>query len=418
MFRLTKPTAPRYSDWEPITQLALAETVKVLDAGRIDPADAYDVACAIAARAQRRTVRQSSLDRVSGRNLVGRYVWDKLGKQAFARLILGCSTQQDWDALRGNREKDSDAQQQIDVGTYASIRDSGDMLRAEPHQAAAAAKRLQDELKAADAAEEAHEAAKERGDDKKPSNGCSWTQELHGEHDFQAGPVVDHPEIRAFADRLRGRAKRTVKRDDEGSLVRGRSIAQWAAGAYRTPLGTQQPAKAPLAVSILIDVSSSTERIKGDIWDAATALAQAVCDAGHKVGIDAWGSRTAKTPKPLVAWGEPIKNFRPLDLDPNTMLRHSALPLMGRLQASAPVGYQQVCIVITDGATQEGDRADFLRLAKVPSIYWVIAPTTMEAHDLLPRDGEDGWVAKVACGADGAIDVALGDTMLGCLIDA
>lgn len=234
--------------------------------------------------------------------------------------------------------------------------------------------------------------------------------------------AVTTPTMQRFADRLRGRAKVGERRDDEGNTVRGRSLAQWTAGAYRTPLGLRIPAPAKLAVSILGDLSGSTGTggVASAIWDSVSTLAKAVEESGNLVAVESWGDKTPSAENaPLIGWGECVRSIR---IDASTKLEgtnmaRSAEPLMGRLQATAPNGVQHIAIIVTDGATDASDRANFLRKAGCPCIYWVVSYDLSSAKAIAPS-ADEGWAAVVTSGVESALDVALGETMLGVLIGA
>lgn len=431
MFKLTAPPKPRAANWDNIAEAAIHSAISLADRGVIDCEDRHRIADGIA----HRILRKETNSTTDGGALVDRAFHDLLGGKGYARRVLDCSTNADWDKLR----------EVTKAKFYAGNNVTGQWLRLAEYiersiEASVNANRgevseydynvaetkqfvdrllqdLQEAQQSGEAADEREAANKEHGID--PSLGVRST---HSGKSFVYTDAVTTPTMQRFADRLRGRAKVGERRDDEGNIVRGRSLAQWSVGAYRTPLGLRTPAPAKLAVSILGDLSGSTGvgGVAAAIWDSVSTLAKAVEESGNLVAVESWGDKTPSADNaPLIGWGERVRSIR---IDANTKLEgtnmaRSAEPLMGRLQATAPNGVQHIAIIVTDGATDTKDRENFLRKAGCPCIYWVVSYDLSSAKALAPSTDE-GWAAVVTSGVESALDVALGDTMLGVLIGA
>ena len=431
MFKLTTPPKPRAANWENIADAAIHSTIGLAKRGVIGADDRHRIAEGIA----HRLLRSNTNSTTDGGVLVDRAFYELLGSKAYARRVLDCNTEQDWEGLfdvisRRLGSSGAGVRRWFDTADdiAASIENS---VQAQANPSSVPSYNLSEALQYVDrllqdvqeaqqsgeAADEREAANKEQGID--PSLG---ERSNHSGKWFTYTDAVTTPTMQRFADRLRGRAKVGERRDDEGNIVRGRSLAQWTAGAYRTPLGLRTPAPAKLAVSILGDLSGSTAHggINRAIWDSIGTLAKAVEESGNLVAVEYWGDKVPSSENaPLIAWGEPV---RAIATDAGTKyegtnMARSAEPLMGRLQATAPSGVQHLAIIVTDGATDSSDRAKFLRKAGCPCIYWVVSADLSSAKAIAPS-ADEGWAAVVASGVESALDVALGETMLGVLIGA
>jgi hypothetical protein len=430
MFKLTAPSKPRAANWDVIAEAAIHSAISLAERGVIDGEDRHRIADAIA----HRILRKETNSTTDGGALVDRAFHDLLGGKGYARRVLDCSSTADWDKLREiTAAKTVSTLKTAEWFRFAeriaqAIERSVNANRGEVSEFdynVAETKQFVDRLlqdleeaqQSGEAADEREAANKEQGID-----GNFGVRSSHSGKWFTYTDAFTTPTMQRFADRLRGRAKVGERRDDEGNIVRGRSLAQWTAGAYRTPLGLRTPAPAKLAVSILGDLSGSTSSggIDRAIWDSVSTLAKAVEESGNLVAVEAWGDKVPWSDNaPLIAWGEAVRNIR---TDSGTKfegthMARSAEPLMGRLQATAPSGVQHIAIIVTDGATDAKDRAEFLRKAGCPCIYWVVSADLSSAKAIAPS-ADEGWAAVVTSGVESALDVALGETMLGVLIGA
>jgi hypothetical protein len=219
---------------------------------------------------------------------------------------------------------------------------------------------------------------------------------------------------RDFAERLSAREATKLQHDDQGSAIHSGSLAGWVSGAYLTPLADTVPAPAKLAVSLLVDYSGSTQPMLTPLWTSVCALANALQDAGHAVAIDAWTAGGLTCPdRPVRDWGQRVEWFVPESSGGSTCLATSAEPAMGRLQATAPQGLRQVCIVITDGDTDSADRSAFLAKATVPCIYWVVGRDPR----LLP-EATESWAATALICPTQILPSFLGEQALEVLLGA
>lgn len=342
---------------------------------------------------------------------VDRFVWDTLGMAGFARMVLGRLTLDDLRKLAPQAEQHAHG---AEYTLHMQVARAG----GEGERAEDAVRELRRQM--GDTEREHGESRRDR--ETRDAQGRSIRHDGVGEQ----FPMLALPSrmdcmgaARDFAEKLAARDVTRNAHDDQGSTILGAALPMWMAGAYLTPLAEVTPAPAKLAVQILVDVSSSTAALNGPLWQAVGALWHAVVECGHSAAIDLWASGMVCGEQPLRPWGSAPRWEYP---DPNrligaTELANSATPAMGRLQASAPHGLRQVAIVVTDGMTDPKDRADFLRLADTPCVYYAVRPNHHAEAQHLPTEGE-GWAAIVDAKAGDAVHAMTGEKMLEVLLGA
>lgn len=220
-----------------------------------------------------------------------------------------------------------------------------------------------------------------------------------------------------LANRLQAKQQVNWSHDDFGSRVGSSTLAAWTSGAYITPLVEVQQGRGRISVSILVDVSGSTQHIAKHLWGAACAVRNAMIRVGNACAIDRWDFIDHTTEGPyhtpvVVDWCDP-ETWVEHGADGGTDLSTSATPAMGRLQSTAPSGTRQLVIVITDGHTADDDRRNFLQLAACPAMY-VTVNFGVDAKMLL----DEGWSAVVNVKSDGGCGAIVEDAKLQALLGA
>jgi hypothetical protein len=335
---------------------------------------------------------------------VDRYVWDTLGMAGYARMLLGRLTIADLHKLAPEaRVPDANAK---------SI-------------AFTQANRIGADQTAADDAREwmrkwTHGTGRAEAEQRTAREGREALLVSEPVDGIEVFPVAPRPEVlasvRDFAERLAAREVIKRQHDDQGSTILSAALPMWTAGAYLTPLADVTPAPAKLAVSLLVDVSGSTDAILGPLWASACALRAALIEAGHACALDVWSYDLVCRDQPLRGWSSAADYIQPCKVEGGTVLANSAEPAMGRLQATAPHGMRQVCMVITDGGTHPEDRAEFLAKASVPCLYWAV--TRYEGEALILPQPHEGWASIVKCTAKGLLEQLLGEQTLEQLLAA
>lgn len=351
--------------------------------------------------------------RAAAGTAVERYVWDTLGMQGYARMLLGRMTLSDLHKLApvaSDGGKSTMTQSLLDTQM--------DRAYSLPEAATQAARQLAQLMEGI-----TRDHAEARADrESENADGVSLTAQRYN-GPFATKPMDAAPDalaaVRQFADALAARDVTRKAHDDQGASILSTALPMWTAGAYLTPLAEQVPAPAKLAVSLLVDVSGSTRSMNRQLWTAVGALWHALVEAGHAVAVDVWGKDLICPTEPLRPWGSTPRWEVPVSgcLSNATYMKESALPALGRMQASAPHGLRQVCIVITDGDTIPHDRAEFLRLAATPCVYWMVElpnnPTPIEAPSPL-----EGWAAIGLTSPQGVLASMTGESMLEALLTA
>jgi hypothetical protein len=208
-------------------------------------------------------------------------------------------------------------------------------------------------------------------------------------------PTVAGSVYSVLAQALRGRCDSELVRDsDLGNKLDSRWLSGWMTDVLHSPLSYLCGSDGCLAVSILLDCSSSTQRYSGLLWHAASSLNSALRDAGHATAVDCWGSKpihAVHDQGPLVGWDTPTERMhwrRPQVLNENTALVVACNPRLQRLQATAPMDRQRIAIVITDGDLDPNDERKFLELASVPCVYWEVRGPRPSAKSFQMRNGQ------------------------------
>lgn len=351
--------------------------------------------------------------RVSAGAAVERHVWDTLGMQGYARMLLGRLYLSDLHKLAPSPAVDGKS-----TMTQSFLESQMDRAYSLPEAATQAARQLAALM---DGITRDH--AEARADrESENADGVSLTAQRYN-GPFATKPMEASPEalaaLRQFADALAARDVTRKAHDDQGASILSAALPMWTAGAYLTPLAEQVPAPAKLAVSLLVDVSGSTKSMNRQLWAAVGALWHALVEAGHAVAVDVWGKDLICPSEPFRPWGAAPRWEVPVTgcLSGATYMKESALPALGRMQASAPHGLRQVCIVITDGDTCAHDRAEFLRLASTPCLYWMVE----HAHNATPIEVPsplEGWAAIGQTSPQGVLASMTGEAMLEALLTA
>lgn len=340
------------------------------------------------------TLRNSSVARsnVPVGKWVDRHIYHVLGMGGWARAILGMLTWDDVCKLGPNPKP-----------TQAGYSTSGETAAAQ-----AAAMTLNACLISAET-EESEVVNQYQG----ASSGASSSKVTKLDVDHKYTNLADD-----LAQRLQAGQRTQWQHDDCGSRIGSGTLAAWTAGASITPLVESVNARGKIAVSMLVDVSGSTDYMGTELWSLACAMRNALIRAGHAAAVDRWDSdnhtkedvQSYYSPV-TVNWTEP-ETWIHHKSDGGTCLSDSATPAMGRLQSSAPAGMRQLCIVITDGATTDTDRAQFLRLAACPCVY-----VTVDHNANQQELEEEGWACVIQVQSTGMADV-VGDAKLLAMLGA
>ena len=340
------------------------------------------------------TLRNSSVARsnVPVGKWVDRHIYPVLGMSGWARAILGMLTWDDVCKLGPNPKLDCPAAQ---TGNTAA--------------AQAAAMTLDACLISAETEES--EVVNQCGQGISASSGASAGKVTKLDVDHKYTNLADD-----MAQRLQAGQRTQWQHDDCGSRIGSSTLAAWSAGASITPLVESVNARGKIAVSVLVDVSGSTSYMSAELWSLACAMRNALIRAGHAAAVDRWDGEDHTNEESYgnhspvtVGWAEP-ETWIHHQSDGGTCLAYSATPAMGRLQSSAPAGMRQLCIVITDGATTDTDRAQFLRLAACPCVY-----VTVDHNANQQELEEEGWACVIQVHSTGMADVASDSKLLAML---